>query len=81
MGEALLVWISAGIILFVGVMNVALAVYTWTLLKSIRKLLEANIYLNTEAAADLLRFWINRGYERGVNDTLKKVAEEGANLG
>ena len=80
MGEALLVWISAGIILFVGVMNVALAVYTWTLLKSIRKLLEANIYLNMEAA-DLLRFGINRGYERGVNDTLKKVAEEGANLG
>mgnify|MGYP006873073344 CR=1 FL=1 len=80
MDEALLVWISAVIMLFVGVVNVALAVYTWTLLKSIRKLLEANTYLNTEAA-DLLHFWINRGYERGVNDTLKRVVEEGASLG
>ena len=80
MGEALLVWMSAGIILFVSVVNVALAVYTWTLLKEICKLLKSNIYLNMEAA-DLLRFGTHRGYERGVNDTLKKVAEEGANLG
>ena len=80
MSESLIVWMSAGIVLFVGFVNVALAVYTYTLLKEIRKLLESNIYLNTEAA-DLLRFGINRGYERGVNDTLKKVAEEGANLG
>ena len=80
MSESLIVWMSAGIVLLVGFVNVALAVYTCTLLKEIRKLLESNIYLNTEAA-DLLRFGINRGYERGVNDTLKKVAEEGANLG
>ena len=80
MNEALLIWMSAGIILFVCIVNVALLAYTWTLMKEICKLLKSNIYLNTEAI-DLMRFGINRGYERGVNDTLKKIAEEGAILG
>ena len=80
MNEVLLLWMSAGVVLFVSMINIALLFYTWTLMKDIRKLLEGNIYLNMEAI-ELMRFGINRGYERGVNDTLKKVAEEGANLG
>lgn len=80
MSEALLVWVSAGIVFFIGGVNIALTFYTWTLLKEIIKLSKSNVYLNTEAI-DLINYGINRGYERGRNDTLKEVAEEGANLG
>ena len=79
MREALLIWLSAGIILFIGAVNVGLTVYTWTLLKSIRKLLEGNIYLNTEAL-DLMHYGQNRGYERGVDEVLKEVSQKGASL-
>ena len=79
MSEALVIWMSAGIVLFIGVVNIMLTVYTWELLKSIRKLLESNVYLNTEAI-DLIRYGQNRGYERGVDDALKRAAQKGANL-
>ena len=78
MSEALVIWMSAGIVLFIGVVNIMLTVYTWELLKSIRKLLESNVYLNTEAI-DLIRYGQNRGYERGVDDVLKRAAQKGAN--
>ncbi|MBQ4401950.1 MAG: hypothetical protein II832_07280 [Synergistaceae bacterium] len=52
----------------------------WTLLKQVNQLLKSNVYLNTEAL-DLIHYGINRGYERGIDDTLKKIAMEGANLG
>ena len=42
--------------------------------------MKSNVYLNTEAL-DLIHYGINRGYERGIDDTLKKIAMEGANLG
>ena len=77
MTDALLIWMSAGVILFIGAVNIALTVYTWTLLRGIRKLLESNVYLNTEAI-DLIRYGVNRGYEQGVDDALKRVAKEGA---
>ena len=74
MSEALLVWLSAGIVFFIGAVNAVLMVYTWTLLKAIRKLLEGNIYLNREAL-DLMHYGVNRGYERGLDDALKELAE------
>ena len=77
MSEEMLVWLIAGIVFFIGAVNAVLMVYTWTLLKDIRKLLESNIYLNTEAL-DLMRYGINRGYERGVDDMLKGAAQKGA---
>ena len=77
MSEAFLIWMSAGIMLLIGVVNIVLTVYTWELLKSIRNLLESNIYLNTEAI-DLIRYGVNRGYERGIDDTLKKVTQKEA---
>ena len=79
MSETLIIWMSAGIVLFIGVVNIALTVYTWELLKSIRKLLESNVYLNTEAI-DLIRYGVSRGYELGIDDALKRAAREGANL-
>ena len=79
MSEALLIWMSAGVILFIGAVNIALTVYTWTLLRGIRKLLESNVYLNTEAI-DLIRYGINRGYEQGIDEALKRVGKEGTNL-
>ena len=77
MSEAFLIWMSAGIMLLIGVVNIVLTVYTWELLKSIRNLLESNVYLNTEAI-DLIRYGVNRGYERGIDDTLKKVTQKEA---
>ena len=77
MSEILLVWMSAGIVLFIGSVNIVLTIYTWEHLKCIRKLLESNVYLNTEAI-DLIRYGVNRGYEQGVDDALKRVAKEGA---
>ena len=77
MSEALLIWVAAGIILFVGCVNVALTIYTWILLKGIRNLLKSSVYLNTEAI-DLLRYGLSRGYEQGRDDTLKKVVREKA---
>ena len=77
MNEAFLIWMSAGIMLLIGVVNIVLTVYTWELLKSIRNLLESNVYLNTEAI-DLIRYGVNRGYERGIDDTLKKVTQKEA---
>ena len=79
MSEALIIWMSAGIVLFIGVVNIALTVYTWELLKSIRKLLESNVYLNTEAI-DLICYGVSRGYELGIDDALKRAARKGANL-
>ena len=79
MSETLIIWMSAGIVLFIGVVNIALTVYTWELLKSIRKLLESNVYLNTEAI-DLIRYGVSRGYELGIDDALKRAAQKRANL-
>ena len=79
MSETLIIWMSAGIVLFIEVVNIALTVYTWELLKSIRKLLESNVYLNTEAIG-LIRYGVSRGYELGIDDALKRAAREGANL-
>ena len=79
MNEGLIIWISAGIVLFIGAVNVALTIYTWEVLKGIRKLLESNVYLNTEAM-DLIRYGRNQGYEQGREYALKRAAQEGANL-
>ena len=78
MSEAFLVWMSAGVVLFTGTVNVALAVYTCTLLKGISKLLESNVYLNTEAV-DLISYGLNRDYERWREDAFKRAAQRGAN--
>ena len=78
MSEALLIWVAAGIILFVGCVNIALTIYTGVLFKGIRNLLKSSIYLNTEAI-DLLRYGLSRGYEQGREDTLKKVVREETN--
>ena len=79
MNEGLMIWMSAGIVLFIGAVNITLTIYTWELLKGIRRLLESNVYLNTEAM-DLIRYGRNRGYEQGREDALKRAAQEGANL-
>ena len=79
MNDALLILLSAGIILFIGTVNAALTIYTWKLLKGITALLKDNVYLNT-ASTELLRYGLTRGYEQGRDDTLKNVAREGANL-
>ena len=79
MSETLIIWMSAGIVLSIGAVNVALTIYTWKLLKGIRKLLESNIYLNTEAM-NLIRYGRNRDYEQGMNDALKRAAQKGVNL-
>lgn len=75
MSEALVIWMSAGIVLCIGTINVGLTVYTWVLMKGIRQLLESNIYLNSEAI-DLMQYGINRDYELGEKDALKKAAME-----
>ena len=74
MSEALIVWMSAGIILFIGGLNIVAVGYMWRLLKDIRELLRSNAYLNTEAI-DLLRYGISHGYEHGVADALKRNGE------
>ena len=80
MSEAQLVWMAAGIVFFIGGVNIALTLYTWTLLKETNQLLKSNVYLNIEAL-DLIHYGISRGYEKGIDDALKKIAGEGANLG
>ena len=80
MSETLLVWMAAGIVLLIGGVNIALTLYTWTLLKETNQLLKSNVYLNIEAL-DLIHYGISRGYEKGIDDALKKIAREGANLG
>lgn len=80
MSDALLVLMSVGIVFLIGLVEVVLTAYTWTLLKNIRSLLEANVYLNTEAI-DLIRYGKSRGYEQGRADALRSIARRGANLG
>ena len=79
MTDALLIWISTGVALFIGAVSIALTVYTWRLLRSIHELLGNNFYLNAEVFA-LMRYGISRVYEQGIDDALKRVAREGQNL-
>ena len=79
MSEAQLVKMAAGIMLVVGGSLIIIMLHILRLMRAIRLLLESNAYINTEAI-DLMRFGINRGYEKGVNDVLKKVSREGTNL-
>lgn len=65
MSEKLIVWMSAGIVLFIGGVNVVLTLYTWRILGNIQSPSESNIYLNTEAL-DLER----------LKDALKRIAQD-----
>ena len=70
MREALLVWLIAGIALFIGAVNVMLMRYMLRMLRVIRKLLKSGIALNTEALA-LMHYGQSRGREQALNDFAK----------
>ena len=70
MREALLIWLSAGIVLFIGAMNAVLMRYMLRMLRVIRKLLKSGIALNTEALA-LMHYGQSRGREQALNDFAK----------
>ena len=77
MREALLMWLSAGIVLFIGAMNAVLMRYMLRMLRVIRKLLKSSIALNAEALS-LMHCGQSCGYERGVDDALKGAEQKGA---
>ena len=70
MHEALIVWMSAGIILFIGGVNIALTIYTWKLLKDIRELLGGSLHIKgrirlSKEVLDLLRYGMKCCDEQG----------------
>ena len=69
MYEALIVWLSAGIILFIAAVNIVAAGYTWKLLKDIRELLSSNLHIKgrirlNKEVLDLLRYGVECGDEQ-----------------